>query len=86
MPSRSMADVKEGIDLPALDIEKLVLDPGDDIIFSIRSRTVSTGFNWLTAAFFDNVTITVAPWPAAAGLPPSDGRCFGTAEIPGRHG
>jgi len=55
------ADGGEYIDLPALNIENLVLDPGDDIIFSVRSRTVTTGYRWWTAAFFDNVTITVKP-------------------------
>ena len=63
------ADGGERIDLPALNIENLVLDPGDDIIFSIRSRTVTTGYRWWTAAFFDNVTITVT-----SSLQPGDHR------------
>jgi hypothetical protein len=45
--------------LPALAIDNLVLDPGDDILFSIRSRTRTTGFTWSDVAFHDDVTITV---------------------------
>lgn len=47
--------------LPDMKIDNLVLDPGDDILFSIRSRTRTTGFTWSDVAFYDDVTITVVP-------------------------
>ncbi len=47
--------------LPALNIERLALDPGDDILFSVRARNATTGFTWYSAMFNDDVTITVLP-------------------------
>jgi len=54
------ADAGQRFVLPALSIEQLVLDPGDDIIFSIRSRTRLVGVHaWPCVTLFDDVTITV---------------------------
>jgi len=58
------ADALQSIPLPELDINALVLEPGDSIIFSVRSRTKTTGFNWGSIGFFDDVNITVVPGAA----------------------
>jgi len=55
------ADVKQSIALPKLAINALVLNPGDSIIFSIRSRSRTTGFKWASVSFLDDVNITVVP-------------------------
>ncbi len=60
--------------LPALDIENLALDPGDDILFSVRAREATTGYTWYSVMLNDDVNITVVPEPVtmmilAAGLP-----------------
>ena len=56
------ADAGQRFVLPALSIERLVLDPGDDIIFSIRSRTRLVGVHaWPCVTLYDDVTITVLP-------------------------
>ena len=47
--------------LPALNIERLALDPGDDILFSVRARNVTTGFTWYSAMFNDDVNINIVP-------------------------
>jgi hypothetical protein len=60
--------VSEWFALAALDIENLALDPGDDILFSIRSRTMSTGSSWYTVGFDDDMTIAVVPEPATLSL------------------
>jgi hypothetical protein len=57
------ASLREKQALPDMKIDNLVLDPGDDILFSIRSRTRTTGFTWSDVAFCDDVTITVVPSP-----------------------
>ena len=56
------------VSLPALNIEDLVLDPGDDLLFSIRSRTNTIGFDGYNVQLLDNVTITVVPEPATLAL------------------
>ena len=65
MVKTAAADVRESIVLPELAINALVLDPGDNIIFSVRSRTRTTGFYWASANFYDDVNITVVPEPGA---------------------
>ncbi len=54
--------------LTGLDIDNLVLDPGDDIIFTARSRTRITGYAWASAGLVDDVNITVVPEPATLSM------------------
>ena len=62
------ANVQQSIVLPELAINSLVLNPGDNIIFSVRSITRTTGFNWASANFYDDMNITVVPEPATLSL------------------
>jgi len=54
--------------LDELNIENLQLDPGDDLLFTIRSRTQITGYYWQSVGFVDDVDITVVPEPMTLGL------------------
>ncbi len=56
------------LDIPALNIEDLGLDPGDDILFSVRSRNMTLGGGWYSVGLDDDVTITVVPEPATMSL------------------
>jgi hypothetical protein len=55
-------------DLPSLDIDELDLDPGDDLLFSVRAREATTGYTWYSVMLNDDVNITVVPEPATLGL------------------
>jgi hypothetical protein len=51
----------EWFELDPLNIQNLVLNPGDDIIFSVMCRTPFNSDLWQTVAFDDRVNITVVP-------------------------
>ena len=62
--------------LPSLNIDEFDLDPGDEILFSIRSRTTHAGDTWKWVYLRDDVAITIVPEPGTLSL-----LCLGAAVV-----